>query len=142
MCCRNREDVRDRHWGSSLLADFHGLVYRQQHPTGDRPSAAALLSPLTFISQRHTSGVAHVKTLFLPVVLMVFLNQDPERRKRNPIPGRVDVDGDYQIFVLHVQAAAPPAVLHQMGQVEQLEWLVHASMRLRFNVEASQWSRE
>lgn len=76
--CRNCEDIRDRHWGSSLLTDFHGLVHRQQHPTGDRPSSAALLSPLTFISQHHTSGVAHVKTLFLPVLLMVFLNQDPE----------------------------------------------------------------
>lgn len=36
------------------------------------------LSPLTFISQHHSSGMAQVKTLFLPVVLMVFLNQDPE----------------------------------------------------------------
>lgn len=58
------------------------------------------------------------------------LNQDPEWRKRNPIPGRVDVDGNYQIFLLHIQAAAPPAILHQMGQVEQLELLFCVSMLL------------
>lgn len=46
------------------------------------------------------------------------LNEDPERRKRNPIPGCVDDDRDYQIFLLHIQPAQPPAVLHQMGQVE------------------------
>lgn len=58
------------------------------------------------------------------------LNQDPEWRKRNPIPGGVDVDGNYQIFLLHIQAAAPPAILHQMGQVEQLELLFCVSMLL------------
>lgn len=35
---RNCEDVCDRNRGSSLVADFHGLVYRQQHQTGDRPA--------------------------------------------------------------------------------------------------------
>lgn len=33
--CRNCEDVCDCHRGSSVLADFHGLVHHQQHQTGD-----------------------------------------------------------------------------------------------------------
>lgn len=66
------------------------------------------------------------------LILMVpsGLNQDPEWRKRNPILGRVDVDGNYQIFLLHIQAAAPPAILHQMGQVKQLELLLCVCMLL------------
>lgn len=46
------------------------------------------------------------------------LNEDPEWRERNPLPGCVDIDRDYQIFLLHIQPAPPPAILHQMGQVE------------------------
>lgn len=33
--CRNCEDVCDCHRGSSVFADFHGLVHHQQHQTGD-----------------------------------------------------------------------------------------------------------
>lgn len=63
----------------------------------------------------------HVTFSFLCVFSCIFSpdsNKGPEWRKRNPIPGRVDTDRDYQIFLLHIQPAPPPAVLHQMGQVE------------------------
>ncbi|CAG14512.1 unnamed protein product, partial [Tetraodon nigroviridis] len=80
------------------------------------------LQPFLRLPCRHTLPLCSVLTLS-PGSL-----QDPERRKRHPVPGRVDVDGNYQIFLLHIQAAAPPAVLHQMGQVEQLLLLVCVSM--------------
>ena len=72
-------------------------------------------------AHQHLSGLTHVNiSSFLCAFCNFFsdLNEDPERRKRNPIPGCVDGDRDYQIFLLHIQPAPPPAVLHQMGQVE------------------------
>lgn len=43
---------------------------------------------------------------------------DPERRERCSFSGRVDRDGDYAIFLLHIQYAQSLAILHKMGQVE------------------------
>lgn len=37
---RNCADVCDCNGGSSLVADFHGLVYHQQHQTGDCPTVS------------------------------------------------------------------------------------------------------
>lgn len=51
---RNCADVCDCNRGSSLFTDFHGLVCRQQHQTGDCP---AVLLPLNF----------PLNTCFLPV---------------------------------------------------------------------------
>lgn len=54
--------------------------------------------------------------------------KDPERRERNPFPGRVDGDRDYPLFLLHIQPAPPPSVLHQMGQVQRPDHCVESDI--------------
>lgn len=50
LCCRNREDFCDCNWGSSVFADFYGLVHHQQHQTGDFYDKPQLRDFLQFIS--------------------------------------------------------------------------------------------
>lgn len=66
---RNREDVRDRNGGSSLLADFHGLVHHQQHQTGDRCSPLSF-NPDPSLKRLPASLVSHgsCKHVFSPPV--------------------------------------------------------------------------
>lgn len=130
LLCRDCEDLSDRNRGSSVFTDFHGLVHHQQHQTGDDPSTATLTCQLleqTCDSWKYLSLHLCIWHLSPPT-----LNEDPEWRKRNPIPGRVDVHRDYQIFLLHIQPASPPPVLHQMGQVEKpgWAWVVFAVLQL------------
>lgn len=41
LCCRNCEDFCDCNWGSSVFANFHGLVHHQQHQTGEYDTTSA-----------------------------------------------------------------------------------------------------
>lgn len=68
------------------------------------------------------------------------LNKDPEWRKCNPIPGCVDGDRDYQIFLLHIQPAQPPATLHQMGQVEMPLPMTGMSLNCHYCVGHCVWA--
>lgn len=91
------------------------VTIRAQHTPNC--SFSLLCSQLNFLPWDFHPGILF-PAYSLHLALSSIFNKDPEWRECNPIPGCVDDDRDYQIFLLHIQPAPPPAVLHQMGQVE------------------------
>lgn len=53
-------------------------------------------------------------------MFLLYTSTDPERGERYSFSGRMDCDRDHSIFLLHIQYAQPLAILHKMGQVENI----------------------